>query len=96
MGSDVRVSTEIDKHVGRVLRALRKMREMTQTDLAERVGVTFQQIQKYERGTNRISAGRLWTFCKVLDVAPSRFFDGLDQMQVEPRTERPEPVTAIA
>ena len=51
---------------------------MTQSALADTVGVTFQQVQKYERGTNRIGASRLWDFCQALDVSPAQFFDGLE------------------
>ena len=78
MKRDVRTATEVDAFVGTQLKQLRKAADYSQTDLANKVGVTFQQIQKYERGTNRIGASRLWEFCKVFDVAPSRFFDGVD------------------
>jgi len=50
---------------------------MTQTDLGNAVGLTFQQVQKYERGFNRISSSRLFEFASVLDVPVSHFFDGL-------------------
>src|SRR5262245_23967601 len=50
---------------------------MSQTDLAKAVGLTFQQVQKYERGTNRVSASRLFEFAKVLDVPVSHFFGEL-------------------
>lgn len=78
MKRDVRTATEVDAFVGAKLKELRKSVKMSQTDLATRVGVTFQQIQKYERGTNRIGASRLWDFCKVFDVKPGRFFDGVE------------------
>lgn len=78
MKRDVRTATEVDAYVGAQLKQLRKAADYSQTDLANKVGVTFQQIQKYERGTNRIGASRLWELCKVFDVAPSRFFDGVD------------------
>jgi transcriptional regulator with XRE-family HTH domain len=51
---------------------------MTQQQLAERVGIKFQQIQKYETGTNRVSASRLWDIAAVLEVPVSFFFEGLD------------------
>jgi len=51
---------------------------MTQQQLAERVGIKFQQIQKYETGANRVSASRLWDIADALDVAVSFFFEGLD------------------
>jgi DNA-binding transcriptional regulator YiaG len=75
---DVRNATEVDVFVGKQLKALRKNAGMSQTNLAEQVGVTFQQIQKYERGTNRIGASRLWAFCQVFSVNPNQFFQGLD------------------
>lgn len=51
---------------------------MSQTDLGKAVGLTFQQVQKYERGFNRISSSRLFEFAKVLDVPVAHFFDGMD------------------
>lgn len=78
MKRDVRTATEVDAFVGAQLKSLRKAARYSQTDLAKQVGVTFQQIQKYERGTNRIGASRLWGFCKVFDVVPGRFFDGVE------------------
>src|SRR5215475_9942389 len=55
---DPRKADSTDVEVGRLVRALRMSRGLTQTDLANRIGVTFQQVQKYEVGTNRISIGR--------------------------------------
>ena len=51
---------------------------MSQTDLGKAVGLTFQQVQKYERGFNRISSSRLFEFAKVLDVPVTHFFEGMD------------------
>ena len=78
MKQDVRTATEVDRFVGAQLRALRKTAGWSQTELAKQVGVTFQQIQKYERGANRIGASRLWQLCQVLCVQPGRFFDGVE------------------
>lgn len=77
--SNVRTATDVDVFVGAQLKALRKSAGMSQTELANQVGVTFQQIQKYERGSNRIGASRLWSFCRAFDVKPGRFFDGVEQ-----------------
>jgi transcriptional regulator with XRE-family HTH domain len=66
----------IDVHVGRRIRLQRMMRKMSQSDLGDAVGVTFQQIQKYEKGTNRVSASRLQQFAAVLHVPISFFFEG--------------------
>lgn len=67
----------VDVHVGGRLAALRREAGLTQADLGAAVGVTFQQWQKYERGTNRISASRLWAAtgrlgCAIADVFPDR------------------------
>ena len=66
----------VDIHVGQRIRLARVSKGMSQTALAEAVGVTFQQVQKYEKGTNRTSASRLFQFAGVLDVDISYFFDG--------------------
>ena len=68
---------KIDLLLGRRLRGRRRMLGLTQSQLATRVGVRFQQIQKYESGVNRISAARLWRFCQALEVPVSYFYDGL-------------------
>ena len=65
----------VDLHVGERLRARRLILGISQEKLAEFAGVTFQQIQKYERGKNRISASRLWQFSKMLQVPVSYFFE---------------------
>lgn len=65
----------VDIHVGRRLRARRTILGMSQEDLGETAGVTFQQIQKYERGMNRIGSSRLYNFARTLGVNVSYFFD---------------------
>ena len=65
----------VDIHVGARLRQRRHLVGLSQSKLSESVGLTFQQIQKYERGTNRISSSRLYEFAKVLAVPVSYFFD---------------------
>ena len=69
----------VDVHVGKRVRHRRWMVGMTQQQLADKVGIKFQQIQKYETGMNRISASRLWDIADALGVAISFFFEGLDQ-----------------
>ncbi|TGY88193.1 XRE family transcriptional regulator [Marinicauda algicola] len=71
-----REAGELDRHIGKQLRVARQMIGLSQTALGEAVGVTFQQIQKYERGTNRIPASRLHVFADTLQVPMSFFFDG--------------------
>lgn len=68
----------VDVHVGKRVRHRRWMIGMTQQQLAERVGIKFQQIQKYETGANRVSASRLWDIAQTLEVPVSFFFEGLD------------------
>jgi len=67
----------IDIHVGARLRLRRTLLGLSQERLGEAVGITFQQLQKYERGSNRISASRLYTLSQVLGVPVSFFFDDL-------------------
>ncbi|MGH1376653.1 MAG: helix-turn-helix domain-containing protein [Alphaproteobacteria bacterium] len=68
----------IDKHVGAQLRICRNLAGISQEKLAEAIGVTFQQIQKYERGTNRVSASRLFQFAAILDVKIDYFYEGIN------------------
>jgi transcriptional regulator with XRE-family HTH domain len=66
----------VDIHVGRRLRLKRTILGMSQESVGKQIGVTFQQIQKYERGINRMGASRLYDFAKALGVPVSYFFDG--------------------
>ena len=66
----------LDEHIGLRLRQRRALLGMTQEKLAEAVGITFQQVQKYENGANRISAGRLYEFSNILDIPVDYFYDG--------------------
>jgi transcriptional regulator with XRE-family HTH domain len=68
----------VDVHVGKRVRHRRWLVGMTQQQLAEKVGIKFQQIQKYETGANRISASRLWDISEAMDVPVNFFFEGLD------------------
>jgi transcriptional regulator with XRE-family HTH domain len=72
------MTNEIDRHLGRRLRQRRRTLGLTQQQIADAVGVRFQQIQKYECGANRISAARLWLLAKALQSSVSDFYDGLD------------------
>lgn len=67
----------VDAHVGKRIRHRRWMIGMTQQQLADKVGIKFQQIQKYETGMNRVSASRLWDIADALGVTISFFFEGL-------------------
>ena len=69
---------DIDHHVGARIRERRIMLGLTQQQLADLIGVTYQQAHKYERGINRVSAGRLFEIARVLSVPVSDFFEGID------------------
>ncbi|MGR3491710.1 MAG: helix-turn-helix domain-containing protein [Shimia sp.] len=71
----------VDVHVGKRVRHRRWMVGMTQQQLAEKVGIKFQQIQKYETGMNRVSASRLWDIADSLEVPVSFFFEGLEDAE---------------
>lgn len=70
---------DIDRYVGARIRERRIMLGLTQQQLADLIGVTYQQAHKYERGINRVSAGRLFEVAQVLSVPVNYFFDGLEQ-----------------
>ena len=69
-----------DKHVGARVRMRRMMLSMSQEKLGDALGLTFQQVQKYEKGANRIGASRLQQISKILDAPPSFFFEGAPNM----------------
>jgi transcriptional regulator with XRE-family HTH domain len=71
-----RSATVVDVHIGQRMRARRILLGLSQTELADAAGITFQQVQKYEKGTNRIGAGRLQQFSEALGVPPAYFFEG--------------------
>jgi transcriptional regulator with XRE-family HTH domain len=70
----------VDIYVGTRIRSRRLFLKLTQDVLAERIGVTFQQVQKYENGSNRISASRLYQVARFLRVPVAYFFEGLDEL----------------
>jgi len=76
----------VDIHVGKRIRHRRWLAGMTQQQLAESVGIKFQQIQKYETGANRVSASRLWDIAASMDVDVSFFFEGLEKEQANSGT----------
>ncbi len=90
MASGIR--NPVDMHVGTRIRLRRTLMGLSQEKLGEMVGLTFQQIQKYEKGANRVGASRLYQFAKVLDVPPSFFFDDMsDDVSGGPITGLAEP-----
>ncbi len=73
------VPDSVDVHVGNRLRLRRTLLGVSQEKLASAIGLTFQQIQKYEKGLNRISAGKLYQLSKVLDISVQYFYDNITQ-----------------
>lgn len=84
MSINPREPNPIDRHVGSRVRLRRQILNMSQEKLGDELGVTFQQVQKYERGTNRIGAGRLWTLARVLDVPVAFFYEGVSTPAATP------------
>jgi transcriptional regulator with XRE-family HTH domain len=72
------IAKNVDRHVGERVRHRRAEMGMTQQDLAKALGLSYQQLQKYETAANRISAGKLFEIAQTLKVEPSYFFEGLD------------------
>jgi transcriptional regulator with XRE-family HTH domain len=80
--SDERAANAVDKKVGQRVRTRRLEIGMSQERLAELLGVTFQQVQKYEKGVNRIAVSRLLDIANSLEISACRFFDGLERRGV--------------
>lgn len=73
----------IDVHIGQRIRARRRMLVVSQQTLADSCGITFQQIQKYEAGTNRVSGSKLWEIAKALQTDVGFFYEGLESGQLD-------------
>lgn len=69
----------IDKHIGAQIKRRRLMLGLSQQELADQLGLTFQQVQKYEQGANRVNGSRMWDICQVLQIEPNFLFEGLDK-----------------
>lgn len=81
----------VDVHVGKKIREVRLLRGLTQVKVAEQLGLSFQQLQKYETGYNRVSASKMFEIAQLLNVQPGYFFEGLadaDVAQSEAMDER--------
>ncbi len=83
----------VDVHVGERLRQRRRLRGMTMQQLGEKTGIRSQQIHKYEVGTNRISASRMWDIAAAVGVPVSFFFEGLDGQAPDMGMVRGDPLT---
>lgn len=91
-----KVPDPIDVEVGAKIKARRRLLGMSQDTLADRLGVTFQQVQKYEKGTNRVSASRLVVIANTLGLPPSYFFRGeVADATLDPQSAAPELVSFI-
>ncbi|XDA98772.1 helix-turn-helix transcriptional regulator [Sulfitobacter sp. LCG007] len=75
------MSHPVDVHVGKKLKQIRTMRRLSQTDVARQLNLSFQQIQKYEIGSNRIAASRLYELSEILGVPTAYFFEGLESKE---------------
>ena len=84
----------IDKHVGSRVRMRRMMLSMSQTKLGDGLNLTFQQVQKYEKGTNRVSASRLQQISHILQVPVAFFFEGAPSVPGAPRVKGTAPSPA--
>jgi len=82
--SENKVPSGIDRIVGQRLRWRRRELKLTQEQLGEKLGLTFQQVQKYEKGVNRISAGRLFEMAQVLGITITYFYEGVDDLLEAP------------
>lgn len=91
---DETIVTPVDRYVGERLRERRVLRGMSQDALADAVGITYQQVQKYETGKNRVSASRLFDLADVLDCPVSYFFEGV-QKAVKAKSADPDPMRSV-
>ena len=78
----MRVTNHLDAEIGRRLRQARLVENLTQDGLAQKLNISFQQVQKYENGTNRVSSSRLWAISRVLGLPIIYFYEGLDDSQI--------------
>jgi transcriptional regulator with XRE-family HTH domain len=81
--------TPFNEEIGRRVRALRVLAGKSQAELGRMLGLTFQQVQKYERGSNRISVENLWQLAQIFDVDIAFFFDGVPERQRHAQSGRP-------
>ena len=91
-----KVPNPIDRHVGSRVRMRRMMLNMSQEKLGDALGLTFQQVQKYENGVNRVSAGRLQQIAHILQAPIAYFFDGLLSLQRPNDANREVEISSLA
>lgn len=85
-----------DKQVGERIRTRRMLLNMSQTELADQIGITFQQVQKYEKGANRVSASRLLDIAKVLQIQPAWILEGDVTSDLEDGALSPEEIKLLS
>ncbi len=85
---------KVDDHVGRRVRERRREIGISQDKLGNALGISFQQIQKYEVGTNRVAAGRLWDIARILEVDVGYFFEGIERRAKRKAKPRKSPTAA--
>jgi len=68
---------DVERHIGKQIKMLRMSQKISQKELAKKMGITYQQVQKYETGLNRISVSRLWQICDIFSITPNVLFDTL-------------------
>ena len=83
----MRVTNHLDAEIGRRLRQARLVENLTQDGLAQKLNISFQQVQKYENGTNRVSSSRLWTISRVLGLPITYFYEDLDDSHISEAVE---------
>jgi len=84
-----RAPNPIDRHVGLRIRMRRKELGISQERLADSIGLTFQQVQKYERAANRVSASKLWEMARALNTSIAYFYEGLSETPEAPGSNLP-------
>ncbi len=68
---------DVESHIGKQMKMLRMAQKMSQKELAKKMGITYQQVQKYETGLNRISVSRLWQICNIFSISPDFLFESV-------------------
>lgn len=90
-GNRTDLARRIDDHIGAQIRLRRILLGLAQTDVSTELGITFQQLQKYEHGTNRVSGSTLYALSKILRTSPAYFFEGLgnaDEVRAQPTVDK--------
>jgi transcriptional regulator with XRE-family HTH domain len=81
---------EIENHIGKQIKMLRLSRKISQKELAKQMGITYQQVQKYENGLNKISVSRLWQVCNIFEISPNYLFENI--LSEAPRATKSAPL----